>query len=201
MKKYFYTMVFISLMVLPLSGADDDESTLTNTAQAQKAENLAQASEEAAQQEAQAAQDNLDTAQSEYDNAVTALEADPENLQLQEAVSLAEQNLNDATATLSSISGVSVESINEMRASGMGWGEIAHELGVHPSVLGLGQKNRIENQERVRDMKSFKTENKKSSNDNQGLKGKAQKDKSDKGNSSSKGKSSGKGNSNGKGKD
>ena len=28
--------------------------------------------------------------------------------------------------------------IADMRASGMGWGEICHELGVHPSVLGHG---------------------------------------------------------------
>ncbi len=28
--------------------------------------------------------------------------------------------------------------IAEMRASGMGWGEICHEFGIHPSVLGHG---------------------------------------------------------------
>ena len=30
------------------------------------------------------------------------------------------------------------EDIANMRASGMGWGDICHELGVHPSVLGHG---------------------------------------------------------------
>jgi hypothetical protein len=30
--------------------------------------------------------------------------------------------------------------IEGMRAIGMGWGDIAHELGVHPSTLGLGEK-------------------------------------------------------------
>jgi len=34
--------------------------------------------------------------------------------------------------------GVTNDEIAAMRASGMGWGEIAHELGVHPSLLGLG---------------------------------------------------------------
>jgi len=32
--------------------------------------------------------------------------------------------------------------ITEMRASGMGWGEIAHALGVHPGVLGLGHSKK-----------------------------------------------------------
>jgi hypothetical protein len=30
--------------------------------------------------------------------------------------------------------------IEAMRADGMGWGDIAHALGVHPSTLGVGQK-------------------------------------------------------------
>ena len=168
MKKYFYSVFLAGVTALTLSAAEDDTSTLSNAAQAQKAENLAQASEAAAQKEAESAQMDLEKAQSEYDSALSALEADPENLDLQEAFSLAEQNLNDAATALSSISGVSVESINEMRASGMGWGEIAHELGVHPSVLGLGAKNRAENQERVRDTKSFKSSNTASSNDTRG---------------------------------
>lgn len=33
---------------------------------------------------------------------------------------------------------ISAAQVETMRASGMGWGEIAHELGLHPSVLGLG---------------------------------------------------------------
>jgi hypothetical protein len=36
------------------------------------------------------------------------------------------------------------EQIADMRLSGMGWGQIAHKLGVHPSVLGLGHKNLIQ---------------------------------------------------------
>ena len=39
---------------------------------------------------------------------------------------------------LADITGELDDDIEAMRASGMGWGEIAHELGVHPSALGLG---------------------------------------------------------------
>jgi len=60
-----------------------------------------------------------------------------ENLALasQEA---AQANLDKETIDLINATGVSKEDIDGMRASGMGWGEIAHELGVHPGVLGLG---------------------------------------------------------------
>jgi hypothetical protein len=40
--------------------------------------------------------------------------------------------------TLSQESGVPPQQISQMRESGMGWGEIAKELGVHPGVLGYG---------------------------------------------------------------
>lgn len=50
------------------------------------------------------------------------------------AVDEAEQDLREAMSGV-----VSEEEIAEMRAT-MGWGEIAHELGIHPSALGLGHK-------------------------------------------------------------
>ena len=34
--------------------------------------------------------------------------------------------------------GVPAEDVISMRRSGMGWGQIAHELGIHPGALGLG---------------------------------------------------------------
>ncbi len=46
-----------------------------------------------------------------------------------------------------------------MRTSGMGWGEIAKELGIHPSVLGLRNTKKAQNQERTRHTKSFTTKN------------------------------------------
>lgn len=39
---------------------------------------------------------------------------------------------------LADISGVSEADIASMRDSGMGWGQVGHELGVHPGVLGSG---------------------------------------------------------------
>lgn len=41
-------------------------------------------------------------------------------------------------AQLADKAALSDEDVQAMRAAGMGWGDIAHELGVHPSVLGLG---------------------------------------------------------------
>lgn len=41
-------------------------------------------------------------------------------------------------AKASEIAGIEEGRIADLRASGMGWGDIAHELGVHPGVLGLG---------------------------------------------------------------
>jgi hypothetical protein len=42
------------------------------------------------------------------------------------------------TQTLADLSGVSSSDIAAMHDSGMGWGMIAHELGVQPGLLGLG---------------------------------------------------------------
>ena len=38
--------------------------------------------------------------------------------------------------------GVTAESIEAMREDGMGRGEIAHELGLHPGLLGMGHTKR-----------------------------------------------------------
>ena len=51
----------------------------------------------------------------------------------QEAIA---ENLAEAAAD----SGFSRSDIDSMRADGMGWGEIAHEIGVHPGTIGLGNK-------------------------------------------------------------
>jgi len=53
-----------------------------------------------------------------------------------EALAAAQANYDSA---MSAATGVSVADIASMRDMGMGWGQIAHELGVHPSVLGLGK--------------------------------------------------------------
>ena len=43
------------------------------------------------------------------------------------------------TELMAEVAGVASTDLAAMRASGMGWGDIAHDLGVHPSALGLGQ--------------------------------------------------------------
>lgn len=45
---------------------------------------------------------------------------------------------DEITDLLEDRTGVMEGDIAQMRADGMGWGEIAHALGVHPGVLGLG---------------------------------------------------------------
>ncbi|MEA3290185.1 MAG: hypothetical protein U9Q04_08395 [Campylobacterota bacterium] len=180
MKKFVYRFMISTALVAAGSVSllgDDDISELTNEVQVQKAQNLAENTQEVTE-----AKINLADAQEAYDN-------DPENEELKEALDNAIQQLADMTDE-------SVNSINDMRESGMGWGEIAHELGVHPSVLGLGHTNNIKNQERMRETKSFKTSNQnRSENSSNKLKGKSS-DSKDKGNSGNKdkGNSSNKGN-------
>ena len=101
--------------------AVDDESTYSNPAQAQKAQNLAEA---AAKDDpaVQDALDSLDAAQESGDEA---------------AIAEAEKDLE---AALADAAGVHEADIADMREDGMGWGQIAHELGVHPGVLGLGHR-------------------------------------------------------------
>lgn len=196
MKKLLYITVcflFVSASILFADNHEEDEtSELANAAQVQKAENLAKASQDAASDDVKDAQKEVDDAQDAYDEAASALEADPENLELQAALQEAQTNLDNALDKLSDVAGASKEEIQEMRDSGMGWGEIAHELGVHPSTLGLGH-NKVKN-ERKRDTNSFKSTSEFSSNSNtakaKGLQGKASKENAssnERGNSGNKG--------------
>ncbi len=60
----------------------------------------------------------------------------------QKAIAVAKAELERAETTymheLADVSGVVESDLASMRDSGMGWGQIGHELGVHPGVLGLG---------------------------------------------------------------
>ena len=100
--------------------AQEEESNFNNPAQAAKAEALAEAVAEA---------NSEAIAEAEADLADAIEEGDPD------AITDAETALADA---ISDATSVSEQDIADMRAEGMGWGEIAHELGVHPSTLGLG---------------------------------------------------------------
>jgi hypothetical protein len=69
------------------------------------------------------------------------VETDPEtDDETTEAEPLNETQLTIADS-LAGAAGVESSAVQDMRASGMGWGEIAQELGVHPSTIGLGVAN------------------------------------------------------------
>lgn len=62
------------------------------------------------------------------------------------AANLAEASaLSDEEAEAEQAYSDRLAEIGGMRASGMGWGEIAHAIGVHPSVLGLGHQKKARN--------------------------------------------------------
>jgi hypothetical protein len=101
----------------PSDNVDNADTVSSNAVQDQKAENLA---EQAALQ----------------DPAVTDSYAQAEKTEnVDEANALYQEKVDEYNAQ-----------IEDMRASGMGWGEIAHELGVHPSVLGMGHSKKAEKQ-------------------------------------------------------
>lgn len=129
----------------PTDDVDDEDITpsFKNPAQAAHASQLANevasrgsTETEAALSDVEAAQEGLEEAMAtgtpeEIEQATTELEA-------------AEKAYADAVAELT---GVVSKDLVDMREAGMGWGNIAKELGVHPSILGLGhtkgkQKNK-----------------------------------------------------------
>jgi len=96
------------------------------------------------QNAAQAAHDaNLaEAAYEKIDAEMAALEG---RLAVEEAKALEEQDpalIDQLNAELDDLAvqrtGIEQGAIAQMRDDGMGWGEIAHALGVHPGVLGLG---------------------------------------------------------------
>ncbi|QKJ22746.1 hypothetical protein [Poseidonibacter lekithochrous] len=193
MKKLLYIM-FSAVLVLfayPLLAEEQDEiSTFSNEAQVAKAETLSEISQEKAQEEALETQANIEAAEESLANAqdnLATLEQDP-NASLDEinaanlAVEEAFAELDRETKNLADISSVSVEEIAQMREDGLGWGDISHELGIHPSNLGLGHGKK---DARERSSKSFDKDNSYTSNSNKGnafgLVGKASSNKGNKG--------------------
>lgn len=134
----------IALLVPTATLAEDitEEPSYTNAAQAQHAANLAEAAAQQPNEATTGAADNLTGAWNDYQDAKEAAQANPTDPALQEALDAAKQGLLDAreaySEALGQLAGVIGADIYDMRASGMGWGQIAHELGVHPGTLGLG---------------------------------------------------------------
>lgn len=210
MKRIFYFIIstFLVLFAYPLLADEDEFSELNNPAQVQKAENLANASQEAAQEDVSEANENVTTAEDNLAEAEAALANLPDTATDDEILA-AEQDVLDATTALdeakeglAEVSGASVEDINDMRSDGMGWGDIAHALGIHPSVLGLGhgKKGTIERDAESFSTASASTKSNKGGKKSFGLTGKSTStSKGNNGNSFGKGNSSNKGNSSGKG--
>jgi len=166
-KVWFKTLLICSLVVFTYhhSLADDDApatSEFSNPAQAAHAANLSEEASAAldgnvenAENDLEKVNTDLETAQTAKNNAKNTLDnlpgtATPQEIaDAQAALDHAEKALGVAQTTkeiaqnaldqaVGELAGVSEKAVGDMRNSGMGWGQIAHELGVHPGVLGLG---------------------------------------------------------------
>lgn len=207
MKRIFYILISSVLVLFAyplLADEHEEESVLSNDAQVQKAQNLSDAALEDGKKsddpELSEAQANL--AQAEEDLANLPDDA------TEEEINTAKDAVLAAEDEFLGLLGATTQDIEDRREEGMGWGEIAHDLGLHPSFLGLGH---LKDKSRERDSESFATSSSSKDNGNSksiGLKGKASFSSEDsnkggnsfgKGNSGNKGgNSSGKGNGNGK---
>ena len=105
-----------------------------NPAQASRAEDLAAVAAEQANAEAEAAMEALEAATQNLYDARRSGDEDAYN----EALQALQAAQNEVVEAMAGIAGVSVSDIAGMRGEGMGWGQIAHALGIHPGVLGLG---------------------------------------------------------------
>ncbi len=154
--KLIFLMVItgVFLVCFNLSAAEDtgtDDGTQTNTveeepafknaAEAQRAMNLAEAYAAKPDPELQDALDEVSQAQKELDAAIEA----GDEARIEEAEKALEAAQKNADDKMAEDTDLTPEDIAQMRDDGLGWGEIAHELGLHPSVLGLGHTNRNKN--------------------------------------------------------
>lgn len=114
--------------------ARQEESHFSNAAQAQHAAALAAAAAAAPNQEVAAALDR--EAAAERALAEAAAQDNPQALEAARVKLAAARE--EADRTMAENAGVTKEDIAGMREEGMGWGQIAHELGVQPGALGLG---------------------------------------------------------------
>jgi len=102
-----------------------DEPAYQNAAQAAHAANLAEAAYE-----------------KEMAALVNRLAAEEAKDTEEQDAALIDRLNAEITELASQRTGFQQSEIAAMRANGMGWGEIAHALGVHPGVLGLGHSKK-----------------------------------------------------------
>ena len=129
-------VVYISGIAIAQDETTSDPTTqespgFSNPASAQHAENLAEASASKAQAELADAQADVAEAEAALNAAIGTDDEAEAQAHYDAACAALETAIANAT-------GVTAEEISDMRSSGMGWGEIAHELGIHPGTLGLG---------------------------------------------------------------
>jgi hypothetical protein len=129
---------------------ENEEPAFTSIAQVQKAENLAALTAEEPDEEAIDAKTEADQKKQAYEEAkqqldtvmadqnATQQEIEAARSAFKEAEKAYEEAQKIADEKLAEFAGVPAEDITSMRRSGMGWGQIAHELGIHPGALGLG---------------------------------------------------------------
>jgi len=126
----------------PADDGTTDAPTYSNAAQAMHAAQLASAASMQPNPATEQAAEDLDAAREAYDEACKNALANPDDIQLQEQMQQREQDLEQAreryAEQVGELAGVLGQEVQAMRQSGMGWGQIAHELGVHPGTLGLG---------------------------------------------------------------
>ncbi len=152
---HIYFLLFTFLVAFHISPLHADENdvrqstdsgTITNTAQDQHAQNLA---EDAALRDPKVSSLNEYKAYAEQELKEATLSEDQQRIDAaQKAYASAKANYEDALAKEIS---ETREEMAAMREQGMGWGEIAHKFGVHPGVLGLGHEKKEQNQEQARE--------------------------------------------------
>ncbi|MDW7773492.1 MAG: hypothetical protein SCH71_11445 [Desulfobulbaceae bacterium] len=129
------------------AGDESAAPSFSNPAQAQHAANLAQAAASEPDGELESLQSDVAQAEKELSNAIASGAPETEIQSAEEKLTLAEEAYANEIAERT---GVLTGEIAAMRTDGMGWGQIAHELGVHPGLLGLGHTEREKNKERNR---------------------------------------------------
>ncbi|MCD4722508.1 MAG: hypothetical protein K8S13_22025 [Desulfobacula sp.] len=112
---------------------DLEEPVFKNPTQAQRAINLAEAYAAKPDPELEEALDALEKAE----NDLLSAKEDGDKEAIEKAEEALENAQEAADSYMAENAGITPEEIGEMREEGMGWGEIAHELGLHPGVLGM----------------------------------------------------------------
>lgn len=140
--------VLIALMIvsiMPASGlameedpnienVDQEPPSFSSPAQVERAKNLSAQSISDPDPETVAALEALEDAEKALQEAIASDDKaaiDAAQAEFEKAKALADASIAEA-------GGVTVDDIAGMRKAGMGWGQIAHELGIHPGALGLG---------------------------------------------------------------